>query len=74
MSTLFNLTQTATSFADVNKQADDLLRRTRRFFPSGGLDHRQYSLCLPRKDGGGGSINAKNNLDYNVITLLPSKQ
>ena len=24
-----------------------LLRRTRRFFPSGDLDHRQYSLCLP---------------------------
>jgi len=24
-----------------------LLCRTRRFFPSGDLDHRQYSLCLP---------------------------
>jgi len=24
-----------------------LLRRTRRFFPSGDLDHCQYSLCLP---------------------------
>jgi len=24
-----------------------LLRRTRRFFLSGDLDHHQYSLCLP---------------------------
>ena len=24
-----------------------LLCRTRRFFSSGDLDHRQYSLCLP---------------------------
>jgi len=25
-----------------------MLRRTRSFFPSGDLDHRQYSLCLPK--------------------------
>ena len=30
---------------------DLLLCRTRCFFPGDGGNHRQYSLCLPRRDG-----------------------
>ena len=47
-----------------------LLRRTRRFFPTGGRDHRQYTLRLPTEGwpGLGGLVKYQDGIPAYTVT------